>query len=153
MNNYSRRKFILLSGKISLIPLFSPLVKFFSKDMSYLKNETLRILNNSKKIEVEWNCGGDEAIVYVTIDGKPIDFDNKYAEELDVYLINYLSLPDVGEFYLEGKGEIIKINKDIYIKYVSELKEFEDLDEAEFNKAKESMENVFSGEKILFKEE
>ena len=118
-----------------------------------LKETIFSMIEAGKKLSVKWNCGGDEAIITVFENNERLKFDHPFAMELDLYLINYLNLPDVGEFDLEGGGEIIKENEEIYIVYESILKGMEDY-ESENGGWKEINERdeTFSGKKRLFKE-
>ena len=72
-----------------------------------LKESIVKKLKANHKLTVDWNCGGDEAILSLYQDGKQIPWDSEFGSQLSLYLGNFLNLPDVGEFLLEGKGEII----------------------------------------------
>jgi len=41
------------------------------------------------------------------MDGERLKYDNPFVRKLDMYLINYLNLPSVGEFSMEGEGKFV----------------------------------------------
>jgi len=120
-----------------------------------LKQIIKKAINSEKEISVKWDCGGDQAIITVYIDGTELNYDNAFAQEMDMYLINKLDLPDVGEFAMEGGGKIIMEQENIYIEYESRWKGYEDFDE-EFNplgwKEVDEIDETNSGKTKLFDE-
>lgn len=109
------------------------------------------IVEAGKKIKLKWDCGGDEAIIYITIDNENLKYDNIFAQELDLYMINYLNLPDVGEFAMEGSGEIVKEAEELYVIYESILKGYEDYESEEGGwKEINERDETYSGKKKLF---
>lgn len=122
--------------------------------MTDLKEETLKLLKEGKEVTLKWNCGGDEAIVTPYLDGKEMDYRDMYVEKLYIYIANYLNLPDVGEFDMEGEGKLIEEKGEIYIEYESTMKGYEGYDE-EFNptgwQEVNEREDIYSGKKELFK--
>ena len=120
-----------------------------------LKEETLKLLKEGKEITLKWNCGGDEAIVTPYLNGEQMDYRDKYVEKLYIYLANYLNLPDVGEFDMEGEGKLIEEKGEIYIEYESIMKGYVDYGErgekSEWVEVNER-EDMWSGKKELFKE-
>jgi hypothetical protein len=119
--------------------------------MSNLKQKLLQLLQDGNQITVTWDCGYDEAIVVVFINEENIEDENnkvihdeetmyygnkevlddedRLTEELSIYLANYLNLPDVGEFEMEGRGELIEESDDIYIHCESIMKAYMDYGE------------------------
>lgn len=159
---YKRRKFLLFAGKLSVVALFGSASKCSSrntqneKNMLDLKEETLRLLRAGKEITLKWDCGGDEAIVTPYLNGKEMNYRDSYVEKLYIYIANYLNLPDVGEFVMEGGGKLTEENGEVYIQYESVMKAYEDYDE-EYNpigwKEVNEKEEAYSGKKELFKEQ
>jgi len=78
-----------------------------------------------------------------------------YVEKLYIYIANYLNLPDVGEFHMEGKGKFIEDKGEVYIEYESIMKGYEGFDE-DFNstgwKEVNERDDEYSGKKELFRE-
>ncbi|MFK7935812.1 MAG: hypothetical protein AB8G22_20025 [Saprospiraceae bacterium] len=72
-------------------------------------------LEEDKTIEIKWDCGGDEAFVHIFLDGKELGFRDAFAFKLEQYLINFLTLPDAGEFSMKGEGKLIQENERIFI--------------------------------------
>ena len=165
MKKYKRRRFLLFASQVGASALLGSLSKCSSqspnstnkkseKEMNELKEEIIKLVRAGKVIKLKWDCGGDEAHVFVTIDGEEINYHDKIFEALDIHVINMLNLPDVGEFAMEGEGTIIEDNGEIYIEYESILKGFIDYGEkgekyewVESNKKEEA----YSGKKELFK--
>ena len=85
-----------------------------------------------------------------------MEYEDKYVEQLDIYLVNYLNLPSVGEFEMNGEGKLIEVNGEIYIEYESIMRGFEGFDE-DFNSTGwqevNEVDDMYSGKKALFKEE
>jgi len=46
-------------------------------------------------------------MISVFMDGERLKYDNPFVRKLDMYLINYLNLPSVGEFSMEGEGKFV----------------------------------------------
>lgn len=171
MEKFKRRRFLLFMGTITTIALIGSrrcsnekeenenekennLKK--EEDMFNLKEELIQLIKSSKSLTVKWDCGGDQAIITTYVDGKEMDYSNKLAEKLHIYLINYLDLPDVGEFELEGEGTLMEDQGAVYIEYESIMKGYMDygedggnFDEAEWKEVNEKEED-WSGKKGLF---
>lgn len=140
MADRSRRKFLLFASQIGLVSMLGcdscwplPQIIFsdtsstdFNIDEEKLKETIIKKLNSGRKLSVDWNCGGDEAILTIFQDGKQIPWESEFGTQLSIYLSNFLNLPDVGEFLLEGKGEILLENNVIVLKYESYLKGYQD---------------------------
>ena len=109
MKKYKRRKFLLFVGQLSTITFVGSSIgcsnQKHKKHMLDLKAETLKILKAGKEITLEWDCGGDEAIISTFMDRELMDYRDPFVEQLYIYLVNYLNLPSVGEFDLEGIGK------------------------------------------------
>ena len=122
--------------------------------METLENKIRAILNSGKKLTLKWDCGGDEALVYSFIDGNPTDFNDEVFEELEMFIINTLDLPSAGEFSMNGKGEIVLEDDNIYLICKSILQGYEDYTmDGESNGWKEvnEVEDTFSGKFKVFK--
>ena len=104
-----------------------------------VKNWLLKNLNEGKKITVKWDCGGDEAFVYPSIDGVEIDYQDEIHEEFEFFLIEKLEIPDAGEFSLEGKGVIFIEDGNIVIEHSAEGRFVTDYDE---DKKEEIYDNI-----------
>ncbi len=163
MKKYKRRRFLLFFGQLSTVAFIGSSGKCSNqkttnqkneKKMIDLKAETVKLLKAGKEITLKWDCGGDEAIVIPYLDGKKMDYKDKYVEKLYIYIANYLNLPDVGEFHMEGEGKLVEDNGEVYIEYESIMKGYEGYDE-EFNSAGwqevNEREDEYSGKKELFK--
>lgn len=129
-----------------------------------LRNRIKSILDENQKLILTWDCGGDQAIIHTFIDGKEIT--EAWTNDLDAYIFTFLDLPDVGEFCMEGKGEIVRKGEGFEIQYVSTLLGYEGYDEFEEDEGGEDKEKTsgqtgwvkvnefdphYSGEKTLFK--
>lgn len=91
-----------------------------------LKQWFLPIIQEKGNIEFSWESGHDEAFLTIK-DFQPSDaFD---AEELELYIIDKLDIPDAGEFNMTGTGTLYIQNNAVRAKYNSELKELVDFDE------------------------
>ncbi len=90
-----------------------------------LKEKIITILNEGKELTLIWNCGGDEAIIDVFIDGKSQPYDGEFISSLCMFITNFMNLPDAGEFAMEGKGKILLENNNIYLECESILKGYE----------------------------
>lgn len=73
------------------------------------------ILNAKAKFNVEWDCGGDQAILEFFLHGNKLDYDHPFHEALSFHIINKLYLPSVGEISLSGKGEIKQDEEGIFL--------------------------------------
>ena len=120
-----------------------------------LKKAVFEELKKGKEITVEWNCGGDEAILSVHWEEEEISYGDAFAEDIDIYLSIKLNLPDAGEFSMEGGGKLIAENDDVFLVYESRLKGYEDFDE-EYNylgwKEVDELDKDNSGKIVLFDE-
>lgn len=118
-----------------------------------LKEKVLSALEAGKRIKLKWNCGGDEAIVTVILNGEELQYDHPFVQELDMYIVNYLNLPDSGDFEMEGGGEIIREDGTLFIVYESTLLGVSDYESEEGGwKVLNEKDEAFSGKKKLFKE-
>jgi hypothetical protein len=118
---------------------------------SQLKEKILASIEAGKKITLKWDCGGDEALISVFMNNEQLKYDNAFSQELELYLVNYLNLPDTGQFELEGDGEIIQENEGLFIVYESILKGIEDYENEEGGwKEVNEKDETYSGKKELF---
>jgi hypothetical protein len=123
--------------------------------MTELKDELIDLIASGKEVSLKWDCGGDQAVITIFLDGQRLNYHDEFAKRLDIYLINFLNLPDVGDFEMEGQGRIIEHNGEIYLEYESIMKGYLDFGEqgekeewVETNEREEQ----WSGKKELFKE-
>lgn len=122
--------------------------------LSKIEDIIFQAIEADKEIKVRWNCGDDQATISVFLDGERLKHENPFVREIDVYLMNYLDLPSVGPFELEGEGKFVIENDELYIVYESYLKGTEDYDNPgggwiELNEKDES----YSGKKKFIKDE
>ena len=115
-----------------------------------LKEEVIKQLQDGKKLTMKWDCGNDEAFAYIFVDGKEIDFTDDFGEGFSMYLVDYLKIPDAGEFTIEGEGVIFEENGKIFIDYESTAASYLDEDTAAWV-VEQDPELAFSGKKQLFK--
>ena len=128
-----------------------------------LKQKIKDILATGKRIKLEWECGGDEAFLYILIDDKQITYkditdDLEGLIELEIYLMNFLNLPDAGEFSLQGGGKIIEENDNLYLVCESTMSYYEEYDEDSDKNSEPNnpapapeIDEEFSGKKELFR--
>lgn len=118
--------------------------------IAQLEEAIFAALELGKKITVQWDCGGDEAIITSFIDGEQLMYNNSFARELDMYLINFLHLPDTGPFSMVGKGTVVLKDNEIYLEYESIMIGMEDFETGGWKELNARDPN-FSGMKKLFK--
>ncbi len=86
-----------------------------------IKNKVIELLKNHKKIDVNWECGGDETLIYFTDNEFLEDDYSKYAEELSLLknlMIDKLDLPNAGEVHNNGEGTILlNTNNQVILKH------------------------------------
>jgi hypothetical protein len=83
-----------------------------------LKTKLQTLLSSDRKITFEWDCGGDETLIDV--------FENKkrasratWIEPLCDVVAKVLELPNAGEYFVKGTGELHVKGEDIYIRHKS----------------------------------
>jgi len=87
-----------------------------------LKEKLLKRLkeyeNNNEKLIVKWNTGGDETIINFYLKGNVLPYHtDEIVNDLASYLIEEFDLPNAGEYYNDGGGEI-SIDKENKILFV-----------------------------------
>ena len=97
-----------------------------------LEKQLRQWLKAGKKITVEWDCGGDEGLVFPFIDGVELPYDAPLGEDFYNLLMNKLGLPSAGEYYVKGEGKIILEDEEIVIYHESEASGWEDGDYEEW---------------------
>ena len=177
MKKIKRRKFLLFMGSAGIAsmtgcletclpfaqqtysyetPPYAPVPYESNINMEKLQNEIKGLIADGKKITLKWNCGGDEAIVTTSIDGKEIDYRENILADLDLYIVNFLNLPDAGEFAMEGKGEILLEGENIYLDCQTAWLGYEDYNEdyssSEWKTVYE-IDEEYSGKRQLFKDD
>jgi hypothetical protein len=114
-----------------------------------LPAQLLALLQAGRQISVRWDCGSDEHIVTTHLDGVAQDWDLgedynlwRFApqEEYELYLsritnlplllngfiAEHLGLPSVGEFHMQGGGEIFLQGRDIVLDFQSDATSWDD---------------------------
>lgn len=124
--------------------------------MEKLKIYLNSMLDDGKKITLKWDCGGDEAMVSIYDNGQELDYGDTYVQELTMYITNRISLPDAGEFSMDGGGEIIRKNKILILRCESILRGYEDFQMDTFEplgwKEVNEVDQTYSGDFELFKD-
>lgn len=88
-----------------------------------LQQSTQKILSDLKQknqqLLVKWNAGGDESLVNIyTLENGKEKYLNTREYELNWHITQLLDLPNAGEYYNNGSGEIyIGADQMIYFKY------------------------------------
>lgn len=115
-----------------------------------LPAQLLALLQAGHQITVRWDCGSDEHIVTTHLDGVAQDFDlgegydlwrfapqEEYEQHLsrltnlplllNSFLTEHLSLPSVGEFHMQGGGEIFLVEgRTIVLDFQSDATSWDD---------------------------
>jgi hypothetical protein len=74
-------------------------------DAPRIKKEVHRLLDSGVKLFYEWNAGGDETPCWAVIEPN-VAFDKDVSYDLSDSIVSELHLPNAGECYNNGKGEI-----------------------------------------------
>ena len=94
-----------------------------------LYTRVLSLLQTGHALAVRWDCGNDESILFIDLDGAELAFDytdpNNLAVSLSNYVLDLLELPGVGAFELRGGGRIVLENGKIVLHYQSEFVDYE----------------------------
>jgi len=90
-----------------------------------LEKQVRQWLKEEKKITVECDCGGDEALLYPFIDGVELPYDTLLGEAFYELLLSKLDLPSAGEYFVKGGGYIVAENDEIVIYHDSESSGFD----------------------------
>ncbi|MEL6836249.1 MAG: hypothetical protein AAFP77_24850 [Bacteroidota bacterium] len=94
-----------------------------------LYTQCQQLLSAGQPIELRWDCGGDEAIIYLMEKSKSLNETNpEFVSSLTLYLANYLELPDVGEFSMKGQGTLSLKDEDVIITFESIMEGYVDYD-------------------------
>lgn len=114
-----------------------------------LPAQILALLEAGRVLTVSWDCGGDDHMVSVQLDGvaQNIDFGDDYhiwcfAEQeeyeqclsritnlpllLSSFLTEQLGLPSVGDFQMQGGGRIVLEGREIVIDFQSDAVSWDD---------------------------
>lgn len=124
-----------------------------------METKVREILSNGERLKFRWDCGGDEAII--SLDRKtpgnisPDKFEDSLYPSLTLYILNFLNLPDVGEFSMEGGGEFkLVADEELIFEFESVMNSYIDYN-PETNEVKEvnepKIDSTFTGIKIPFK--
>ena len=114
-----------------------------------------KLLAKGQLIELKWDCGGDQAIVYLTEACEELRHTHpELMEALTLHIMNRLNLPDVGEFSMVGSGKIEWVDDDMVIVFKSIMKGYEDYDPNTHKylgyKETNEIDPSYTGEKKLF---
>lgn len=97
--------------------------------LSELQSRVLTLLQAGHTLTVRWDCGNDESILFIDLDGQEMPFNysdpTNFAVRLSDYLLELLELPGVGSFELRGGGRIELDGTDLVLHYQSEYTDFE----------------------------
>ena len=82
-----------------------------------LKREWVSRLQAGRKVTIKWDAGGDETPVWVFVDGEEADWQD--CEDLVDLVIRTLDLPNAGELFVEGGGELLVQDGKLMISHTS----------------------------------
>lgn len=82
-----------------------------------LKKEWVSKVEAGAKVEIGWDAGGDETPVGICVDGQPVEDESCWA--LIDQVIEVLDLPNAGEYFVEGEGELLVKDGQLFIKHQS----------------------------------
>jgi hypothetical protein len=89
----------------------------------------LSLLQAGHALAVRWDCGNDESILFIDLDGAELAFDytdpNNLAVSLSNYVLDLLELPGIGAFELRGGGRIVLEGDKVVLHYQSEFVDYE----------------------------
>lgn len=94
-----------------------------------LKDRLIHFLQQGDSIQLKWDCGGDEALIYIHRNGQPISYEEPWAAAFELYIFNKLSLPSAGEFSMEGKGTLLYKAGALFLDCASYWKGYADEDD------------------------
>ena len=136
-----------------------------------LSTRVSALLQSGHTLAVRWDCGNDESILFIDLDGAELPFDyadtNDLAVNLCNYLLDLLELPGVGAFELRGGGHIVLEGEELVLHYKSEFIDYEGDWVAELSAEQEAALNAgtakvpidpelseeYSGRQVLFASE
>ena len=81
------------------------------------KAEWTAILSQGKQVTLSWDCGGDETIIEIAIDGKEVN--NPLMEVTYDEVADKLELPNVGEWFVKGSGKLLLQKGKVVIEHES----------------------------------
>ena len=94
-----------------------------------LSSRVSALLQSGHTLAVRWDCGNDESILFIDLDGAELPFNytdvNDLAVNLTDYLLNLLELPGIGGFELRGGGHIVLEGEEVVLHYKSEFVDYE----------------------------
>jgi hypothetical protein len=94
-----------------------------------LQSRVVALLQGGHTLAVRWDCGNDESILFIDLDGVELPFDYADANDLAVHLTDYLldllELPGIGAFELRGGGRIVLEGEEVVLHYTSEFIDWE----------------------------
>lgn len=63
-------------------------------------------LRGGKSIRAEWDAGGDETIVSISVDGTKLSWNDPSSLWLSDLIADELELPNAGEWFVQGGGTV-----------------------------------------------
>lgn len=82
-----------------------------------MKTTLSNLLSSGHKVTFEWDCGGDETLIDTFLDGKPARKD--WVDPLCELVVEKLDLPNAGEWFVKGTGELFVKGTDLWIRHDS----------------------------------
>ncbi|HAK75901.1 MAG TPA: hypothetical protein DCM71_03085, partial [Runella sp.] len=79
-----------------------------------LKSHLTKLLKEGNQITLNFQCGNDEAYIVPFINGDKLDYDELYFN-LEEYIMTELDLPSAGQNRMDGTGELLLIDNDIFL--------------------------------------
>ena len=104
-------------------------------DYGPTQQRLFELLQAGHAVTVHWDCGGDEAFVYTSIDGQQQESSYEpgdFAYDVECLLAEELELPSAGEFSMEGDGQFYLEGRGVGLNYKSEAQVYEDELDDEF---------------------
>lgn len=133
-----------------------------------LSTRVIALLQSGHALAVRWDCGNDESILFIDLDGAELPFNytdtNDLAVNLTGYLLDLLELPGIGAFELRGGGHLVLEGEEVVLHYKSEFVDYEGDWVNELSEAQEAALNAgtasapvdpdlseeYSGRQVLF---
>lgn len=88
-----------------------------AKQKQQVKSKWSARIESGEKIELKWDAGGDETLVWVSANGVEIEWSQ--CDDLVDLVIEVLDLPNTGEYFVNGGGELQATEGKLLIKHES----------------------------------
>ena len=89
-----------------------------SEEQLEIKAKWIARLENGEKITLKWDAGGDETPIWIYADGVELTDWEENVGLLDI-VIRALDLPNAGEYFVEGGGELETKDGQLLIRHES----------------------------------